>query len=139
MKDCKWIDGILKCECSENCPLAKHCGGAWDYKQPNTKKLICLCNHIDLLAVSLYERDGDRPRNTISDYAYQMAWIMHNEFAVSVDLLQKWEEPKTNVPIFLECYEHFKRFVQRNKVNFLLQQLKQLQQIANANNFTLVK
>lgn len=139
MTETKLIDGCLPCLASENCVCKKLCGGAFDYKMPNTKKLMCLINHIDELAKQLYERDGLRPVNTIADYAFQMAWIMHNELADTISLLQKWNEPVADFSVFLECYENFKRFYERNDVTFLSEQYQQLRQIANAHSTVLIQ
>lgn len=137
-KDC-FVDGFLPCKCAENCPFEKLCGGAWDYKQPNTKKLMCLCNHLELLAKTLYEEQGDKPRNTLAENAYQLAWLLHNEIADCVKLLQKWNEPLADYSTFLECYEHFKRFYERNGINFLREPYEQLRQIANAHSTVLIQ
>ena len=79
MTETKKIDGILPCMTNTNCPLAYACGGKLDYSTPNTKKLACLLTHIEMLANELYKRDEPNHNCTIGDYAYQMAWVMHNE------------------------------------------------------------
>lgn len=132
MKNEKMIDGQLPCFNAENCPLVNKCGTAWDYKQPNTKKLVCLCKHIDCLAKMLYERDTPNHRTSYGEYAYQLAWLMHNEIKTSADLLQKWNEPLADYATFLECYETFKLFVETFEIGFLRESLQQLRQIANA-------
>lgn len=129
MRNEKMIDGCLPCQCSETCPLCKACGGAWDYTQPNLKKLVCLCEHIEELAKNLCERDGPDSKTTLSEYAYQMFWTMHNEINATVELACKWEEPKNNRQNFLECYNLFCRCYGTYDLGFLQEAYNRLRMI----------
>lgn len=129
MRSEKMIDDCLPCQCSDTCPLCKVCGGSWDYTQPNTKKLVCLCKHLEALAKELYERDGPNGKIPISHYAYQLFWTMHNEIKDTIDLLCKWEEPKNDRQNFLECYNLFCRCYNDYGLNFLQKPYERLRMI----------
>lgn len=130
MKTEKMIDGCLPCQCGDTCPLSKPCGGDWDWKQPNTKKLACLCKHIEELAKELYERDGPNGKTTLSDYAYQIFWTMHNEINDTINLLCKWEEPKNDRQNYLECYNLFCRCYSVYNLTFLSEAYERLRMVA---------
>ena len=130
MKTEKMIDGCLRCLCSDTCPLSKPCDSDWDWKQPNTKKLVCLCEHIEELAKELYNRDEPNHKTTLSDYAYQLFWFMHNEINYSIDLLCKWEEPKNDRKNFLECYNLFCRCYNSYDLTFFSESYERLRMIA---------
>ena len=132
MTETKKIDGILPCMANTNCPLAYACGGKLDYTAPNTKKLACLLTHIEMLATELYRRDEPNHTSTISDYAYQMAWVMHNELKTTAELLQKWEEPLHDKTNFLNVYTLFCRVYHAYDLNFLQETYYQLRAIAHA-------
>lgn len=132
MTETKMIDGLLPCMTDKECPLAYACGGKLDYTAPNTKKLACLLTHIEMLAAELYKRDEPNHKCTIGDYAYQMAWVMHNELKVTAELLQKWEEPLHDKPSFLNVYTLFCRVYQAYNLDFLQETYYQLRSIAHA-------
>lgn len=132
MTETKKIDGILPCMANENCPLACACGGKLDYTAPNTKKLACLLTHIEMLATELYKRDEPNHNSTISDYAYQMAWVIHNEIKTTAELLKKWEEPRHDKQNFLTVYALFCRVYMAYDLNFLQETYYQLRAIAHA-------
>lgn len=127
-----FIDGCLPCMTADTCPLQSKCGRAMEYKSPNTKKLLCLVEHIETLAYELHKRDNENAKAPLSDYAYQMAWIMHNEIAKTAELLVKWEEPKHDSETFLAVYNAFCRFVENNGINFLRETHENLRAVASA-------
>lgn len=130
----KHIDGYLPCLAHETCPLAKECGGTADYKAPNTKKLMCLMRHIDALAYELYKRDEPNHNCTLSDYAYQMAWIMHNELQDTAELIAKWEEPKHSPTAFLKMYASYESWTKSHDITFLQATSQHLKAIATVLN-----
>lgn len=132
MTEKKMIDGSLPCMTNKECPLAYACGGKLDYTAPNTKKLACLLTHIEMLAAELYKRDEPNHACTMSDYVYQMAWVMHNELNVTAELLQKWEEPLHDKQNFLNVYTLFCRVYRAYNLDFLQETYYQLRSIAHA-------
>lgn len=134
MKTEKMIDGCLPCKCGDTCPLYKPCGSDWDWKQPNIKKLACLCKHIEELAKELYDRDEPNHKSTIADYAYQMFWIMHNEINDTINLLCKWEEPKNDRQNYLECYNLFCRCYSDYNLTFFSETYERLRMITRCFN-----
>jgi len=130
MKTQKMIDGCLPCQCGDTCPLSKPCGGDWDWRQPNTKKLACLLSHIETLSKELWLCNDQNGKTTMGDYAYQMFWTMHNEIKDTIDLLCKWEEPKNDRQNFLECYNFFCRCYSAYELTFFREAYERLRIIA---------
>lgn len=126
MTETKLIDGCLPCKCGDNCPFYKACGSDWDWKQPNTKKLACLCKHIEELAKELYEVDGQNAKATLGDYAYQLFWLMHNEIKDTIHLLCNWGEPNNGKQNFIKCFNLFCRCYKDYKLAFLAEGYERL-------------
>lgn len=130
MTESKFL-GILPCMAHDNCPCYKKCGGDWDWKQPNLKKLHCILRHIDTLAYELYKRDEPHHKCEMSEYAFELAWTMHNEIAQSAKLAVQWNEPRTDTATFYAVENAFLLFVERNDCSFLLETKMLLQKVAH--------
>lgn len=123
MKSTKFIDGVLPCMTLTDCPVFGRCGTNIDYLAPHTKKIICVCKHIETLSREIEKKDAQKRLNTIADYAYSLFWLLNSEIKETVKMAIKWREFESDKQTFLDMQNCLARCVKDYDLQFLSESL----------------